>query len=56
MRKALFFYAILGLLVTLVFAQKSSAPEDFVLIKGGTFMMGSPENEPKRGDDETPHK
>jgi len=30
-------------------------PEDFVLIKGGTFNMGSPDSEAWRGDDETEH-
>jgi len=29
-------------------------PDDMVLIKGGTFTMGSPANEPKRDDDEGP--
>jgi len=30
-------------------------PESFVLISGGTFDMGSPEDEPWRGKDETQH-
>lgn len=30
--------------------------EDFELIKGGSFTMGSPESEPWRGKDETPHE
>lgn len=30
-------------------------PEDFVQIKGGTFLMGSPETENWRGEDETQH-
>jgi formylglycine-generating enzyme required for sulfatase activity len=31
-------------------------PENFVLIKGGTFSMGSPENEVERHKDETQHE
>lgn len=31
-------------------------PEDFVLISGGTFQMGSPESEPWRSEDETAHE
>jgi formylglycine-generating enzyme required for sulfatase activity len=31
-------------------------PENFVLIKGGTFMMGSPKSEVDRGSDETQHE
>ena len=30
-------------------------PEDFVLVSGGTFQMGSPESEPWRSEDETAH-
>lgn len=30
-------------------------PENFTLIKGGTFQMGSPESEPWRGSDEARH-
>lgn len=50
------------MLIFLVFALQSNAkeipapPKDFVLIKGGTFMMGSPENEDWRSNDETQHK
>lgn len=29
--------------------------EDFVLVNGGTFQMGSPESEPWRSEDETAH-
>jgi formylglycine-generating enzyme required for sulfatase activity len=32
----------------------SGVPEGFVLVEGGTFMMGSPSNEPGRDDDEGP--
>ena len=34
----------------------SVIPENFVLIEGGTFMMGSPEDEAWRGSDETRHE
>jgi formylglycine-generating enzyme required for sulfatase activity len=30
--------------------------DDFVFIKGGTFVMGSPAEEPERGQDETLHR
>jgi formylglycine-generating enzyme required for sulfatase activity len=32
---------------------QSRFPDDFVLISGGTFTMGSPASEPERGTDET---
>lgn len=32
-----------------------TAPENFVLIKGGSFQMGSPLDEPWRSEDETQH-
>lgn len=32
-----------------------TAPENFVLIRGGSFTMGSPANEPWRSEDETQH-
>jgi formylglycine-generating enzyme required for sulfatase activity len=33
-----------------------TVPEDFVLVEGGTFTMGSPEGEPGRGKDEAQHE
>ncbi|MDR2452880.1 MAG: formylglycine-generating enzyme family protein [Candidatus Accumulibacter sp.] len=35
---------------------QSLFPDDFVLIKGGTFVMGSPASEPERGRDEIQHR
>jgi formylglycine-generating enzyme required for sulfatase activity len=37
-------------------AADAAAAEDFVLVKGGTFIMGSPADEPERGQDETQHR
>jgi formylglycine-generating enzyme required for sulfatase activity len=34
---------------------QSRFPDDFVLVKGGAFTMGSPASEPERGTDETQH-
>ena len=36
-------------------ATEMEMPEDFVLIEGGTFQMGSPETEAWRSADETQH-
>jgi formylglycine-generating enzyme required for sulfatase activity/flavodoxin len=36
-------------------AEKVKTPDSFVLIKGGTFQMGSPDSEPWRGKDERLH-
>ncbi|MDR3340358.1 MAG: SUMF1/EgtB/PvdO family nonheme iron enzyme, partial [Candidatus Symbiothrix sp.] len=35
---------------------QSRFPDDFVLIKGGMFTMGSPTGEPERGTDEIQHR
>ena len=35
---------------------QNSLPENFVQIKGGTFIMGSPDSEAERSDDEVQHK
>jgi formylglycine-generating enzyme required for sulfatase activity len=35
---------------------QTNAPAGFVLIRGGTFTMGSPAGEPERGTDETQHR
>lgn len=35
---------------------EASINDDLVFIEGGTFLMGSPENEPWRGDDEIQHE
>lgn len=34
---------------------EAAPPEEFVLVSGGTFQMGSPESEPWRSEDETIH-
>ena len=34
---------------------EAAPPEEFVLVNGGTFQMGSPESEPWRSEDETAH-
>lgn len=34
---------------------ENNLPENFVLISGGTFQMGSPEDEAWRSEDETQH-
>jgi formylglycine-generating enzyme required for sulfatase activity len=46
----------LSLVTAASVAAQNRAPDDFVLIKGGTFTMGSPASEPERGTDETQHR
>ena len=48
---------VLSLLITLMLLPAGAlAKEDsMLLIQGGSFSMGSPESEPWRGADETPH-
>jgi len=53
--RTLFIFATALIAVISVTAQ-SRFPNDFVLIKGGTFTMGSPANEPERQNDETQHR
>ena len=38
-----------------VISPEITPPEEFILINGGTFQMGSPESEPWRSEDETAH-
>ena len=53
MKKKIFAIIILAFdLHTAVTAQ--TAPANMVRIQGGTFTMGSPENEPRRFDNEGP--
>jgi len=55
MKKTIFVVMVLFLtLHTTLTAQ--TPPANMVLIKGGTFTMGSPANEPERGNDETQHQ
>ena len=50
-----FLFTLLGL--TMLNAANLNAPDsDFVLIKGGTFTMGSPESEDWRSNDEAQHR
>ncbi|MDR2300687.1 MAG: formylglycine-generating enzyme family protein [Deltaproteobacteria bacterium] len=53
--KALLFFIVYMLYLN-VGTANAQATEDFILVKGGTFMMGSPADEPERGQDETRHR
>ena len=46
----------LGVLTMANAVEYTSPSSDFVLIKGGSFTMGSPENEDWRSNDETQHR
>ena len=47
---------ILGVSIMANAASYNSPSNDFVLIKGGTFTMGSPESEDWRSNDEVQHR
>lgn len=49
------FFLSLGVLFMAGAANYNSPSDDFVLIKGGSFTMGSPESEDWRSNDETQH-
>jgi formylglycine-generating enzyme required for sulfatase activity len=53
--KIVLFFSFVFFAVVSARAQ-SRFPDDFVLIQGGEFTMGSPAPEPERGTDETPHR
>ena len=55
--KKIFFsiFITLGLIMMTHAATYKAPNADFVLIKGGTFTMGSPESEDWRSNDETQH-
>ena len=60
MKKAIVWMLLAGLMFSPAFCGQGLAAEapadDFVSISGGTFMMGSPDSEPWRGNDETQHE
>lgn len=60
MKKAIVWMLLAGLMFSPAFCGQGSAAEasadDFVSISGGTFMMGSPDSENWRGNDETQHE
>lgn len=47
---------ILIFLMLTIFASSAFADDEFVVVKGGKFLMGSPESENWRSDDETQHE
>jgi formylglycine-generating enzyme required for sulfatase activity len=52
--KTLFLFSF-ALFAAVAAIAQNRFPDDFVLVKGGTFTMGSPASEPERGTDETQH-
>ncbi|MBQ3446396.1 MAG: SUMF1/EgtB/PvdO family nonheme iron enzyme, partial [Synergistaceae bacterium] len=48
--------AILLLLVLMISASAALGADDLVLVKGGKFLMGSPESENWRSSDEAQHE
>jgi formylglycine-generating enzyme required for sulfatase activity len=53
--KTFLIFSVITLAAISAVAQNHTA-DDFILIKGGTFTMGSPVSEPERGTDETQHR
>jgi formylglycine-generating enzyme required for sulfatase activity len=51
--KTMLFFCLLSALCLYAKATDAAVEEGFVLIEGGTFLMGSPAEEPERGGDET---
>ena len=49
-------FTILGIIMMANAASFSAPSSDFVLIKGGSFTMGSPETEDWRSNDESQHR
>jgi formylglycine-generating enzyme required for sulfatase activity len=49
-------FCLLSVLCLYAKAADAATAEGFVLIKGGTFVMGSPAEEPERGQDEPQHQ
>ncbi|MBQ9418808.1 MAG: SUMF1/EgtB/PvdO family nonheme iron enzyme, partial [Synergistaceae bacterium] len=47
---------ILALIMLMVFSSLGFADDDFVFVKGGKFLMGSPSSENWRSDDELQHE
>lgn len=54
-RFQLLFITLLGFFFCIPAGSAETVPENFVLIKGGFFQMGSPETEAWRGKDELQH-
>jgi formylglycine-generating enzyme required for sulfatase activity len=58
--KTLFLFSFTLFAATSAIAQSrlgtQGSSDEFVLVKGGTFTMGSPTSEPERGTDETQHR
>jgi formylglycine-generating enzyme required for sulfatase activity len=52
----LFLLCLASLFASVSVSAQNPSPEEFILVKGGSFAMGSPAGEPERGQDEIPHR